>query len=351
MAGVRKVGFIFGLAVFLLMPIGAGAAGHGPLAMLAFAGMFLLGNAVVRPASVDLSAMGQVAAQVLMASAFAALLVSLGQTVRALAQIEGEMALFPFVFVSAWAMLLMRLIWPPGFNDKVAKTAERSLKVVHDAGQPRPARRSKPPEPRGTRSGPRPVPETPPPAPEDAAPEDAAPEEVTLASEPAAEVIPEGPTDPALAAALDRLNAVPEDGATEAELAAALETLSGSAPLPRVFAALRMRAGTERDRRAMVRHATDPWVAEQRGGAKEPAVAFEAVVEAADSVALGEFAALSFALLDVLPDARKDMPEVARLVEIADQIEGELEEEAELLVALAHRVEDLDLEAENGADA
>lgn len=352
MPGMRRAGFVLGLVVFLLMPVAAGAAGHSGLAMLAFAGMFLLGNAVVRPASVDLSSPGAVAAQVLTASAFAALLVSLGQTLRALGQIEGEMALFPFVFVAAWAMVLMRLVWPPGFTDRVARTAERGLKVVHDAGQPRPVRR-KPAAKRADR-GPRPVPpvETVPSA-ETVPPAERAGREapVPMAAPPVPEPPSDGPTDPALTAALARLDALPETGTSEADLAAALETLSGAAPLPRVFAALRMRTGTERDRRALVRHATDPWVAEQRIGAKEPAAAFEAVVAAADAVALRDFAVQALALLDGMPQIRGDMPAVARLLEIADQIEGTLEEEAELLVALAHRLEDLDLEAENGADA
>jgi hypothetical protein len=163
------------------------------------------------------------------------------------------------------------------------------------------------------------------------------------------------PPSPALAAALARLDRLPTLGATEADLAAALETLSHAAPPDAVFAQLAARAtpeGAERDRRALVRHATDPSVAERQAGAGEPAAAFEAIVAAADAVSLAEFATLSLALLEEMPAARGDYPTVARLLEIADQIEAEHETEAELLVALAHELEDLALEAEdNGADA
>jgi hypothetical protein len=166
---------------------------------------------------------------------------------------------------------------------------------------------------------------------------------------------PPPPPSPALAAALARLDRLPTLGATEDDLAAALAALADAAPPDAVSAQLAARAtpdGPERDRRALLRHATDPSVAERRAGHGEPAAAFEAIVAAADAISLAEFATLSLALLDELPEARGDYPSVARLVEIADQIEADHEAEAELLVALAHELEDLALEAEdNGADA
>lgn len=388
MRRVRQVGLGVALAVFVAAPVGAGATGHSALAMLVFAGMLLLANAVMRPASVRLDAPGPLAAQVLTATAVAALLVSLGQTIRALGQLETEQELFGWAFVAAWALVLARIVWPPRMTDRIGQGAETVLREVHRSGEA--ARKARPPvrppaAPPPPKDGPAPPkqasapPSAPAPGPDPAAPRPAparkaapapAPERTAetttepgpapapeTAPAPVEEIVeepvekpapPAPPPSPALAEALARLDRLPTLGATGDDLADALEALSGAAPPDDVFARLADRAtpdGAERDRRVLVRHATDPRIAERRRGRGAPAAAFEAVVAAADEVSLGEFATLSLALLDEMPQARADYPTVARLLEIADQIETAHEEQAELLVALAHELEDLALEA------
>ncbi|MEM9249066.1 MAG: hypothetical protein AAGB05_10250 [Pseudomonadota bacterium] len=325
---MQRVGLGIGLATLALAPVGAGATGHSALAMLAFAGVFFLANAVIRPGAVRLDDLGATALQLVTASAFAALLVGFGQTLRALVQIEAQVALGGWVILAAWGAVLARLVWRRSMGDSATQNAETALRVIHETGPKLRGKKKERP------AHLKPVPDSAP------AKDDPAPKTVT----------PFRP-DPALAGALQRLNELPENGATDAELARALATVSGSAPLGSVFAALSTRApNTERDRRALVLHTTDPWVAERRNGKHEPASAFEVVVAAADAVALNDFATRSFALLDELPETRIDMPAVARLLEIADQIEGDLETESELLVALAHKIEDLALEAEHDHD-
>ncbi len=325
---MRRVGLGIGLAALALAPVGAGATGHSSLAMLAFAGVFFLANAVIRPGAVRLDDLAGTALQLVTASAFAALLVGFGQTLGALGQVEANIALGGWVILAAWGAVLARLIWRQSMGDRATQGAESALRVVHQSGQKlrdkkaeRPAHLKPVPDGKSQSEPPRP-----------------------------SSITPFRP-DPALAGALQRLNELPEDGVADADLAHALATVSGSAPLGSVFAALSTRApNTERDRRALVLHTTDPWVAEQRNGKHEPAAAFEVVVAAADASALNDFATRGIALLDELPETRIDMPAVARLLEIADQIEGDLETESELLVALAHKIEDLGLEAEHGGD-
>ncbi len=132
---MRRAGLIFAMLVFVAMPVGAGASGHASLAMLGFAGLFLLGNAVMRPASVRLDAPGDLAVQAVTATAFAALLVGLGQSLRALAGIEGSVELFGWLFAGAWALVLARIVWPPGLADRAARSAEAALREVHRAGE------------------------------------------------------------------------------------------------------------------------------------------------------------------------------------------------------------------------
>jgi hypothetical protein len=335
---MQRAGLVISVLAIALSPVGAGATGHGPLAMLAFAGVFFLANAVIRPGSVSLAEPGALVAQGLTSAAFSAVLVSLGQTIRALGRIETEIGLEGWLVLAAWGIVLGRLIWRRSMGERAMKGAEKALRVVHRSGQPPAAKTGTPPA-----KAPKLTVLTPD-APPARAPDPKPPRRPVAAA----------PDDPALREALERLNALPEAGADEAALSRTLATLSGAAPLGAVFAALTARAdaagGTERDRRALARHATDPWVAERRAGKGEPAQAFEIVVAAADAVALAEFTTRALALVDEIPEARHDMPEIPRLLEIADQIEDTLETEAELLVALAHKLEDLALEAEQGGD-
>ncbi len=355
---MRRAGLILAMLVFVAMPVGAGAAGHASLAMLAFAGLFLLGNAVMRPASVRLDRPGELALHAVTAGAFAALLVGLGQSARALLQIEGSVDLFGWVFAGAWALVLARIVWPPQLNDRAARSAEAALREVHRAGEraresaaegdaelPRPTRRGAP------KTGPAPAA-----APASQAPAPAQGGEPAPRS--AREVAAEAENDPpriapSLLPAFAALDAVPQDAPLE-EVRAALRDVEAAGEADRIFEALRARAVPEaplRDRRALLLHAVDPGLGARRPGAGEAATAFEAIVAAADARSLGDFIALAGALLDAAPEARDDLPGVARLIEIADQIEDTHEDQAEALVSLAHRIEDLALEAENGADA
>jgi hypothetical protein len=149
------------------------------------------------------------------------------------------------------------------------------------------------------------------------------------------------------------LDALPEAASAE-RVRAGLQDVVGAGPPDRVFAALVARAAPDRpprDRRALLLHALDSSLAMRQRGAGEAAEAFEAIVAAADAAALADFVHLAETLLDADAEARADMPGVARLIEIADQIEDSHEDEAEALISLAHRIEDLAFEAENGADA
>jgi hypothetical protein len=343
MRPVRRAGLVLALLVLAAMPVGAGATGHGPLAMLAFAGLFLLANAVIRPASVTLSLL---LPQAMTAAAFAALLVGLGQGMRATAGIATDTALFGWVFAGAWAAVLARLVWPPKMTDRLAGGAETALREVHRRGEAMRRRRNPASAEPGRSSARAPAPATP-----------NTNEQGATASRAAKEADPgrkgRAP-DPALAEGLARLDALPEDGAPDADLRDALDTLSAAGPPDRVVAALFERGRPDRparDRRALALHVTAPAVAEARSGMGDPAAAFEEIVASADAASLGTFLSHALALLEEMPEARTDMPEVARLLEISDQIDATHEAEAELLVTLAHLIEDLSLAAERGADA
>ena len=355
---MRRAGLVFAGLVFVAMPVGAGASGHSALAMLAFAGLFLLANAVMRPDTVRLDAPGALAVQAVTAAAFAALLVGLGQTLRALARIEGGLDLFGWVFAAAWALLLARIVWPPGMNARAARTAEAALREVHRAGQR--ARDAAPAHRSPSRRGP----DVAPPAesePAESEPAAAGPE---AAPPRAGKAPPEdgesqkaapGPAPgPSPAPALPPLDALPGAGAGLDDIRAALARLEAEAPAERTFAALQARSGPDRpprDRRALLVWALDPAFGAGRSGTDAATTAFEAIVAAADTESLADFLALAAALLDADPQARAELPEVARLIEIADQIEATHEDQAEGLISLAHRLEDLALDAENGADA
>ncbi len=391
---MRRAGLIFAMLVFVAMPVGAGASGHASLAMLGFAGLFLLGNAVMRPASMRLDAPGDLAVQAVTATAFAALLVGLGQSLRALVGIEGSVELFGWLFAGAWALVLARIVWPPGLADKAARSAEAALREVHRAGERtreeaaeaerratertaadrrtaerkaathrsaerRAERRSgeRRPDPRPE---PRPDPRATPrpargrsndsPAMAEAATADPAPSPESPAEAPAR---PNATVDPSLRPAFGALDALPEAASAET-VRAGLREVAGAGPPDRVFAALVSRAAPDRprrDRRALLLHALDASLAMRRPGSGEAAEAFEAIVAAADAAALADFVGLAESLLDADAEARADMPDVARLIEIADQIEDSHEDEAEALISLAHRIEDLAFEAESGADA
>ncbi|MEE4120881.1 MAG: hypothetical protein V2I65_17910 [Paracoccaceae bacterium] len=392
---MRRAGLIFAMLVFVAMPVGAGASGHASLAMLGFAGLFLLGNAVMRPASVRLDAPGGLAVQAVTAAAFAALLVGLGQSLRALAGIEGSVDFFGWLFAGAWALVLARIVWPPGLTDRAARSAEAALREVHRAGEQareeaaeaerratertaadrraaerkaaahrsaerraeRRAGERRPdprPEPRaGLRATPRPargrsVDGSP--AMASAATSDPAPSPVSPAEDPAR---PDPTVDAALRPAFAALDALPEAASAD-RVRAGLQEVAGAGPPDRIFAALVARAAPDRprrDRRALLLHALDDSLAMRRPGTGEAAEAFEAIVAAADAAALADFVGLAESLLDADAEARADMPGVARLIEIADQIEDSHEDQAEALISLAHRIEDLAFEAENGADA
>jgi hypothetical protein len=164
---------------------------------------------------------------------------------------------------------------------------------------------------------------------------------------------PDATVDPELRPAFAALDALPEAASAE-RVRAGLQDVVGAGPPDRVFAALVARAAPDRprrDRRALLLHALDSSLAMRQRGAGEAAEAFEAIVAAADAAALADFVHLAETLLDADTEARADMPGVARLIEIADQIEDSHEDEAEALISLAHRIEDLAFEAENGADA
>jgi hypothetical protein len=359
---MRRAGLIFAMLVFVAMPVGAGASGHASLAMLAFTGLFLLANAVMRPVAVRLDRPGALALQALTAGAFAALLVGLGQSLRALAQIEGSVGLFGWVFAGAWALVLARLVWPPRMNDTAARSAEAALREVHRSGERarqataereaerqrkaaerdrarRRALRGRPEDRPGEPTDPAPRPEAPPSA-----------EGVSAVESPP----PEAPRiDPVLRPALVALDALP-DSASLKDIRVALNDLEAEFAADVVFDALKVRAAPDRparDRRALLLHSVDPVLGARQPGAGEAAAAFEAIVAAADAGSLAEFLTLADDLLDADPEARADLPAVARLIEIADQIEETHEEQAEALISLAHRLEDLALEAENGADA
>ncbi|MEM1431623.1 MAG: hypothetical protein AAGG09_19375 [Pseudomonadota bacterium] len=337
---MRRAGFVIALLAIVLSPIGAGATGGASLAMLAFTGVFFLANAVIRPGAVSLRDLAGTGLQIVTAAAFAALLVGLGQTLRALGRIEAEAGLEGWLVLAAWGVVLGRLIWRRSMGEKVAKGAETALRVVHRSGQRKP--------PAGEAADPPTAPTSKTAKPNLTVLE---PGETPQRTAPPRRSAPAAPDDPALADALERMNALPEAGTNDAALSMALTTISGAAPLGAVFAALKTRAETcERDRRALALHSTDPWVAERRLGKGEPAEAFEVIVAAADPVALTDFASNAIALVDEVSAARHDMPAVPRLLEIADQIESALETEAELLVALAHKLEDLALDAEPNGD-
>ena len=406
MDAFRKTGMALGLIVLLLMPVGAGASGHGALAMLVFAGVFWLAHAVLRPVQTSSGSAGPglMLAQALTALAAAALLVSLGEALRALAGVAWHVDLWGWAVAAAWAVLLVRLVWPPRANTRLAQGAEAAMRRLNDLGarasdpakramgdsartadtQRAPAarrtgaRRAKSPDRReagrvpapaaarpampraetmptpapDARTAPGPAQEAPvavatPPTPEEPAAEEPA------ASLPPSPDLPED-TRRALDAVMADADRLPMEGASEEALDAILARATGVAPEAAVHAVLARRAdlhATRRDRRLLLRHATAPDTVAALAGQRAPVQAFEAVVAAADAQALSEFISRAEMLLEAELPVTEDLPSVARLLEIADQIEDAHEGEADLLVTLAYRLEDIALAADgSGAE-
>lgn len=121
---------------------------------------------------------------------------------------------------------------------------------------------------------------------------------------------------------------------------------------PQIYAVLLDRVqqfDTPRDRLALVLHATDLDIAEVAVGKGEMAGVFEVLVAAADTAAMDLFLSRAEAVLESTPSARRDLPTVLRLIEIANQVERQHEQTGDALVGLAQRIEDLN-EADAAAD-
>lgn len=105
---------------------------------------------------------------------------------------------------------------------------------------------------------------------------------------------------------------------------------------------------TPRDRMALVLHATDADIAATAVGKGEMRGVFEVLVAAADDRGLMAYLERATIVLEMAPTLKRDLPDVARLIEIANQIEANHDHVAEALVSLAQLVEDLE-EAEDGS--
>lgn len=95
---------------------------------------------------------------------------------------------------------------------------------------------------------------------------------------------------------------------------------------------------TDRDIRALVIGLTDPFIATKAEGEQHLAAAFDLVAAQGGAAALYCFEMQSLALLDMFPDAWRDMPPPERLRGFADTLEGDI---ADRYRDLAARVETL----------
>lgn len=151
--------------------------------------------------------------------------------------------------------------------------------------------------------------------------------------------------------ALDRL---PLSGSDMEAIESALAQAQAELPWPRLHTVLLERVSevdSPRDRLALVLHATDPDVAGAARGKGDLAAVFEVLVAAADARALDRFVQRVHQILETLPAARDDLPNLDRLIEISEQIEADHEGSADALVTLAQVVEDLEEVAREAADA
>lgn len=128
----------------------------------------------------------------------------------------------------------------------------------------------------------------------------------------------------------------------------AVEQVLGEAqarlPWPKIHTGLLERVeqfDTARDRMALVLHATDPDVASAGAGKRALDGVFEVLVAAADQTGMDTYLTRGLSLLENTPALHGDLPTVLRLIEIANEIEGDHEDTAERVISLAQRLEDI----------
>jgi hypothetical protein len=292
-------------ALFFAAPVGAGATGASYFAVVPFAGLFLLWVAVMRVEPFRDGA-AFVLPTVVLHFALASMCLGLGAMLRILFGLEATAPLLAWLVMGLGALALGRLIWEPRREAEAEALMETALRKLNEFA------------------------------------DDA---EEILDQEPDLPLKhPTGSEAAALAIAYGELDALPADGAAEDQMRTILMPLDGevrSTILLDAFLHRAERTGTRRDRHAALILASDGALAWQEIGSGRMAEAFELIVAAADTVTLAHFLRLADALLDDFPTTHADLPTVARLLDIANQIEGGHPELSDALVGLAQRVEDI----------
>lgn len=160
----------------------------------------------------------------------------------------------------------------------------------------------------------------------------------------AAELSADAPIDDdaaAVARLTAALDALPENGAPHHSIGDAVLPPMGDMPFWTYTNTLFSRARatqTDRDIRALIIGITDPWIASKALGQEDLDAAFDVVADHGGEPALYCFEMQAVALLDSVPDARRDMPSPERLRSFAAQRQGDLSDRYRDLAAMVERL-------------
>ncbi|RYH09035.1 hypothetical protein [Tropicimonas sp. IMCC6043] len=309
---MRREGLWLASALFYAAPVGAGLSGASYFAALPFAALFLLWVLVMR-AEPFRDGAAFVLPTLVLHVALASMLLGFGQLLRALLGVEAQSRLSPWLAMGLGGVALGRLLWQPKKEAEIEFLIEIALKKLNDFA------------------------------------DDA---EEILEQEP--DLPLSHPTEAeaaALAQAIGKLDALAPEGAPEAALRRYLRPLEREVRAHVLLDAVLARAeasGTRRDRQAALLLATNGPLAWSELGRRRVAAVFDLIVAAADVPELARFLTRAPDLLAAYPATVQDFPAVPRLLDIADQIEASEPDLAEALVQLAHDIEDLGREPEDG---
>lgn len=309
---MRRTAFVLTGVLFYAAPVGAGLTGTAYLGALAFAGLFFLWVLVMR-ANPFSEGLGMVLPALMLHFALASALVGFGHLIRAVTRLDVSVPLSAWLALGLAALAAGRLAWEPQEEAQAERLAERALKALSRFA-------------------------------EEAGETLDAPPDLPIAH----------PTEmeaEALATAYGRIELLPADLAGPARLAPILDPLKDEVRVPILMEAFVNRAArqdTRRDRLAALHLASDGALAWRDLEARRMAEVFDLIVEAADTVALGQFLAAATDQIDAFPTTAQSLPKVARLIDIADQIAPPAPELSAGLLELARRIEDLAERNPNG---
>ncbi len=302
---MKFTGLAIAGALFYAAPVGAGLTGAPYVAALAFAGLFFLWVMVMKSEPFrDGPAM--ILPTFMIHFALASLCLGLGHLLRALLDIEATAPLAGWLVLGLGGIALGRILWVPKKEAEIEAIAETALKKLNEFAEEAEEFLEEPPD-------------------------------LPLFHPTEAEAT-------ALALAFGALDALPAEAAAADDIRRILAPLETELRPHILFDALLARAartGARRDRQASLLLASDTQLLRADRGARRMAAVFELIVEAADVITLAHYLPAANDLLLDDPSIEAELPELQRILDISEQIEGEQPELAEELVALAQRIEDI----------